>query len=51
MQSANAVPTTFGLQIQVTMIDVVDAAWGPTGLNTYNIMLNEDVGRTWQLIT
>ena len=40
----------FRLQIQVTMIDVADAAWGPTGLNTFDMMLNEDVSRTWQLI-
>ena len=33
MQSANEVLTMFGLKSQVTVIDVIYAAWGPTGLN------------------
>lgn len=64
MKSANEVLKTFGLKSQVTVIDVIDAAWGPRGLDTYNMMLNEtyqevayrsgrneDDSCTWRLIT
>ena len=63
MQSANEVLKTFALKSQVTVIDVIDAAGGPRGMDTYNMMLNEtyqeiayrsdrneDVSRTWRLI-